>query len=100
MGGADAHDVLYVGGLLREHHRVRRLRWQPGRGMGVLLAYGLGGDEAIAKPRGKLFDHGGNRPGLCTLRIIGNRHCQENFLPRVTVAKDIWRVKGLAEWTP
>ncbi len=37
--GADPHHVLNVQGRLRHHHRVGRLRRQPGGGMGVLLAH-------------------------------------------------------------
>ena len=38
--GADPHHVLDVGGFLRHHHRIGRLRRQPRGGMGVLLAHG------------------------------------------------------------
>ena len=56
VAGANPHHILNVGGLLREYHRIRRLRFQPGRGMGVLFAHRLRGDESIAEPRGELFD--------------------------------------------
>ena len=51
MGGADAHDVLHVFGRLREHHRVGRLVRDPGRGVGVLLAHRLRGDQPVAEFR-------------------------------------------------
>jgi hypothetical protein len=43
---------------LREHHRVRRLIGNPGRGIAVLLAYGTRGNEAIAESRGQCRNHG------------------------------------------
>ncbi len=39
--GADPHHILDIRGLLRHHDRVRRLRRQPRRGMGVLVAHRL-----------------------------------------------------------
>ena len=76
-----------VAGRLREHHRVRRLIGNPGRGIAVLLAYGTRGNEAIAESRGQCRNHGvdgaliatqvfcilvhGYRPGQCfQLQVI------------------------------
>src|ERR1700722_6725469 len=72
MAGADPHHILNVGGLLREYHRIRRLRLQPGRGMGVLVAHGLRGDEAVAEPGGELFHRRGDRLRLGSFRVIGD----------------------------
>ena len=49
MGGADAHDLLHLGRVLRKHHRVRRLVGNPGERVAVLLAHRLRGDEAVAE---------------------------------------------------
>ena len=54
--GADPHHVLNVGRFLRHHHRVGRLRRQPGGGMGVLLAHRLRGDQPVAEPRRQRLD--------------------------------------------
>ena len=49
--GADPYRILDIGGFLRHHHRVRRLRRQPGGGMGMLVANRLRGDQPVAEPR-------------------------------------------------
>ena len=67
--GANPHHVLDIGGLLRHHHRIRRLRRQPGGGMGVLVAHRLRGDQPVAEPRGERFDGARQRLRLRTLQI-------------------------------
>src|SRR5581483_5652236 len=66
--GTEADDVLYVLGRLRKHYGVRRLVLDPGRGVGMLLAYRLGGDDAIAKARRKRA-----HDGVDGLRVAGAR---------------------------
>ena len=67
--GANPHHVLNIGGLLRHHHRIRRLRRQPGRGMGVLVAHRLRGDQPVAEPRGERFDRARQRLRLRPFQI-------------------------------
>src|SRR6516165_8231521 len=57
MRRAKPHDVLDVRGGLRKRHCIRRLIVDPGRGVAVLLAHRLRGDEPIAVTRGKRRDH-------------------------------------------
>ncbi len=70
--GADPHHVLDVGGFLRHHHGVGRLRRQPGRGMGVLVAHRLRGDQPVAEPRGERFQRARQRLRLRTRQIVGD----------------------------
>ena len=82
VAGANPHHVLNVGGLLRHHHRIGRLRFQPGRGMGVLLAHRLRGDQPVAEPRGERF-HGAAASafGSGALQIVGDR-CSQTISSR------------------
>ena len=59
---AQPHDVLHLFGRLRKHHRIRRLVVDPGRGMAVLLAHRLRGDEPVAEARGERGDRRCRRP--------------------------------------
>ncbi len=81
MLGANPHHVLNIGGFLRHHHRVRRLRGQPGRGMGVLVAHRLRGDQPVAEPRGQRVDGAFQRLRLRPLRMVGYRCRHAKFLP-------------------
>ena len=69
---ADPHHVLDVGGILRHHHAVRWLVGEPCRGVAVLLADRLRGDQAVAEPRGKLLQRACEGFRLRTRRIIGD----------------------------
>jgi len=70
--GADAHDLLHVGGRLRKHHGVRRLVRDPGRGVAVLLAHGLRRDEPVAERGGEIADGGLRRFRIA--RGAGRQH--------------------------
>ena len=61
MRGANPDDVLHLFGGLRKHHRVRRLVRDPGRGVAMLLAHRLRGDEAVAEPLRQRADRGFDR---------------------------------------
>jgi hypothetical protein len=78
---ADPHHILDVGGFLRHHHGVRRLRRQPGGGMGVLFAHRLRGDQPVAEPRRKRLNGAGHRLRLWPLHIARYRHRHAKFLP-------------------
>ncbi len=71
MLGANPHHVLDVGGLLRHHDRVRRLRRQPGRGVRVLIAHRLRGDQPVAEPRRERFQRARQRLRLRSFQIMG-----------------------------
>jgi len=58
---ADPHHILDIGGFLRHDNRIRRLRRQPGGGMGVLFAHRLRGDQPVAEPRRERLNAGGQR---------------------------------------
>ena len=88
--GADPHHVLDIGGLLRHHHRVRRLGRQPGGGMGVLFAHRLRGDQPVAEPRRKRFHACPPAPSAPAASDCWYRRCHENSSRlQKTVAKDI-----------
>ena len=93
--GADPHHVLDVGGFLRHHHGIGRLRRQPGGGMGVLLAHRLRGDQPVAEPRRQRLDRRLPAPAAPAAS-----NCLISSSPRQippgferTVAKDIKGVK-------
>jgi hypothetical protein len=69
--GADAHDVLHVGRRLRKNHRVGRLVRDPSRGVGVLLAHRLRGDEAVAEFCRERGDDRLDRRGIAARHRIG-----------------------------
>ena len=69
VSGANPHHVLDIGGFLRHHHGVGRLRRQPGRGMGVLVAHRLRGDQPVAEPRRQRFKVARQRLRFRTFQI-------------------------------
>ena len=77
---ADPHHVLDVGGFLRHHHGIGRLRRQPGGGMGVLFAHRLRGDQPVAEPRRQRLNGACQRLRLRPLRIIRYRRRHAKFL--------------------
>ena len=73
---ADAHDRLHVLGGLRKHHRIGRLVFDPGGGVGVLLAHGLRGDQPIAELLRERANGGFDRLRVASARgglILGHR---------------------------
>ena len=79
---ADAHDLLHVFGRLREYHGVRRLVGVPRRGVAVLFAHGLRGDDTISERCGErryrgfdplgvglLFGSGVRETGMLLIRL-------------------------------
>ena len=64
---ADADDGLHVVGVLRKHHRVRRLVGDPGQRIAVLLAHRLRGDDAVAERRGQRGDRRRDRGRIARL---------------------------------
>ena len=89
--GANPHHILDVGGFLRHDHRVRRLRRQPGRGMRVLVAHRLRGDQPVAEPRGERFDGAGQRLRFRTFQMIGDGNAQSDILPAKIPWQRIYR---------
>ena len=82
--GADPHHVLDIGGFLRHHHGVGRLRRQPGGGMGVLLAHGLRGDQPVAEPRRQRLHRACQRLRFRPLQIARYRCRHAQFLPALS----------------
>ena len=74
--GADPDHVLDIGGFLRHDHGVRRLRRQPGGGMGMLVADRLRGDQPVAEPGGERFQRARQRLRLRTLQIASDGYAQ------------------------
>src|SRR5256714_867201 len=72
---ANPHHILDVRGLLGHDNRVWRLRCQPRRGMGVLIAHRLGSDQPVAEPRGQRFNGTCQRLRFRT-QIIGYGYAQ------------------------
>ncbi len=68
MRRANPDDVLHVLGGLRKHHRVRRLVRDPGRGVGVLFAHRLRGDEPVAEFLRQRAYHGLDSLGIAAAR--------------------------------
>ena len=68
---ANPHHVLNVSRLLRHHHRIGRLRRKPCRGVGMLIAHRLRGDEAIAEAGGQRFEGGSKRLRLRPAGHVG-----------------------------
>src|SRR5262249_24080808 len=87
---AKPHDVLDVRTALREHHRIRRLVVDPGRGVAMLLAHRLRGDEPVAVTRGKRRDHriGGLALVPAAVRQVGQNH-SGSFSANVAAASGV-----------
>jgi len=90
MISADPYRVLDVRCPLCHHHGIRRLWLQPGGGVGVLVAHRLRGNQAVAEPRGKLFQRARQRLRRGSFQIVvGERGHGVSSEFWATVAKDI-----------
>ena len=86
---ADADDGLHVVGVLRKHHRVRRLVGDPGQRIAVLLAHRLRGDDAVAERRGQRGDRRRDRGRIARLYrclLICCARAGHRLLPRISAA--------------
>ena len=63
---ADAHDLLHLVGVFGKGHAVRRLQWDVGGRMRMLLAHRPAGLEPLAQPLLQHAEHGGDA-GLVAL---------------------------------
>ena len=74
---SDIQDVVRI----CAHHGVRRLRRQPGGGMGMLLAHGLRGDQPVAEPCRQRLNGALQRLRFRPRQIVRYRCRHSNFLP-------------------
>ena len=85
---ADAYRRLHIGGVLREHHRIRRLVLDPGHGVAVLLAHRARGHEPVAEMGGE-FGHDRlhrarvARPILRSCKLRCDRHGYWTFFQKI-----------------
>ena len=71
--GADLHRVDHVLARFGEDHGVGRRIGDPGQRVAVLLAHGLGGDDAIAESGGEIGVERGDRVARVGHRACGRR---------------------------